>query len=211
MLSFQTILPDTLELLKTLMRIPELEQMRLVGGTSLALQYGHRRSVDLDLFGETTEDVDELTAVLKDNVDKVVIGGHSKRIKAYFLNNVKVDIVNYNYEWIDNPVIEDGIRLASTKDIAAMKVNAVVGRGTKKDFIDVYFLLQHYSFKELIQFYLKKYPGGSEYRVLLSMTYFIDADPQPMPYMFEQVEWETIKQRIRHEVECFNREKTLTK
>ena len=64
MLSFQTVLPDTLELLKVLMRQPLMEQMRLVGVTSLALQYGHRRSVDLDFFGHTTEDVDELTSMM---------------------------------------------------------------------------------------------------------------------------------------------------
>ena len=64
MLSFQTVLPDTLELLKELMRQPLLSQMRLVGGTSLALQYGHRRSVDLDFFGSTTEDVEELTEMM---------------------------------------------------------------------------------------------------------------------------------------------------
>ena len=67
MLSFQTVLPDTLELLRILMQMPELENMRLVGGTSLALQYGHRRSIDLDFFGETTEDVDELTDALKEH------------------------------------------------------------------------------------------------------------------------------------------------
>ena len=63
----------------------ELKDMRLVGGTSLALQYGHRRSVDLDFFGRATEDVDELTDALKHCVDKVVLGGHSKSIKSYFL------------------------------------------------------------------------------------------------------------------------------
>ncbi len=121
------------------------------------------------------------------------------------LNGVKVDIVNYDYDWIDDPVLEDGLRLASPKDIAAMKVNAVIGRGTKKDFIDIYFLLQHFSFDELMHLYLQKYPDGSEYRALLSMAYFGDADPQPMPYMFENVEWETIKQHIRSEVDAYNR------
>ena len=205
MLSFQTILPDTLELLRTLMQMPELENMRLVGGTSLALQYGHRRSVDLDFFGETTADVDELTDALRKRVEKVVIGGHSKRIKAYFLNGVKVDIVNYNYDWIDDQFIEDGLRLASPKDIAAMKVNAIIGRVTKKDFIDIYYLLKHFSFSELLQFYLQKYKDGSEFRALLSMAYFGDADPHPMPYMFENVEWQAIKQHIKQEVEAYNR------
>jgi len=204
MLSLQTVLPNTLELLRTLMQMPELDSTRLVGGTSLALQYGHRRSVDLDFFGEISVDLDELTEALKDRVEHVVVGGHSRSIKAYFLNGVKVDVVNYDYAWIDSPVIEEGLRLASPKDIAAMKVNAVIGRGTKKDFIDIFFLLQHYSFSDLLKLYLQKYPDGSEYRALLSMAYFGDADQQPMPYMFDDVGWETIKQSIRREVEAYN-------
>ena len=205
MLSLQTVFPDTLELLKSLMNHPLLNEMRLVGGTSLALQYGHRRSVDLDFFGITTENIDELNAAMQQCTKKVVQGNCSKSIKSYYLNEVKVDIVNYNYKWIDEPVIEQGLRLASPKDIAAMKVNAVMGRGTKKDFVDVYFLLQHYSFDEIIKFYLQKYPVGSEYRALLSMTYFNDADPQPMPFMFQPIEWSNIKQEIRNQVDSYNK------
>ena len=205
MLSFQTVLPDTLELLKVLMQQSLLKDMRLVGGTSLALQYGHRRSVDLDFFGQTTEDVDELTVMMRECSKDMIKGSCTKRIKTYFLNGVKVDVVNYDYKWIDDVVEEDGLRLASPKDIAAMKVNAVMGRGTKKDFIDVYFLLKHYSFDELIQFYLQKYTDGSEYRALLSMSYFADADPQPMPYMFQDVDWEMIKSEIKRRVEQCNR------
>ena len=205
MLSFQTVLPDTLELLKVLMQQPLLKDMRLVGGTSLALQYGHRRSVDLDFFGQTTEDVDDLTVMMRECSKDMIKGSCTKRIKTYFLNGVKVDVVNYDYKWIDDVVEEDGLRLASPKDIAAMKVNAVMGRGTKKDFIDVYFLLKHYSFDELIQFYLQKYTDGSEYRALLSMSYFADADPQPMPYMFQDVDWEMIKSEIKRRVEQYNR------
>ena len=204
MLSLQTVLPDTLELLKVLMQQPLLKDMRLVGGTSLALQYGHRRSVDLVFFGMTTEDVDELTDMMRECSKDLVKGSCTKRIKTYFLNGVKVDVVNYDYKWIDDVVEGGGLRLASPKDIAAMKVNAVMGRGTKKDFIDVYFLLQHYSFDELIKFYLQKYTDGSEYRALLSMSYFADADPQPMPYMYQQVDWETIKNEIRLQVATYN-------
>ena len=85
-----------------------------------------------------------------------------------------------------------------------MKVNAVMGRGTKKDFIDVYFLLQHYTFEELMQFYLQKYTDGSEYRALLSMSYYADADSQPMPYMFQKVDWNAVKEEIRHQVQVYN-------
>lgn len=204
MLSLQTVQPDTLELLKTLMRLPILSDMRLVGGTALALQYGHRRSVDLDFFGHTTENVDELTEAIREEVGHIQTLSATKRIKVYNIQNVKVDIVNYDYPWIDDAVIEGDIRMASPKDIAAMKVNAVIGRGTKKDFIDIFFLLQHYTFDELLQFYKKKYPDGSEFRALLSMAYFADADLQAMPYMYENVEWSDIKQRIRKEQEQYN-------
>ena len=130
----------------------------------------------------------------------------SKTIRVYNIRGVKVDVVNYAYPWIDEPVKEDGLILASPKDIAAMKVNAVIGRGTKKDFIDIFFLLQHYSFENLMDFYLKKYTDGSEYRAMLSMTYFGDADLQPMPYMLEDVSWERIKENISKAVEGYNQQ-----
>ncbi len=204
MLSFQTVLSDTLELLKRLMHLPILDDMRLVGGTALALQYGHRRSVDLDFFGETTEDVHELTDALTDITKEIQIVNYTKRIKTYMLDDVKVDFVNYQYRWLQEPIVYDGIRLAAPKDIAAMKVNAVMGRGTKKDFIDIYYLLKHYSFEEILHFYLEKYPEGSTYRALLSMTYFEDADMQPSPYMLEDLEWEEIKRKIESEVCRYN-------
>jgi predicted nucleotidyltransferase component of viral defense system len=204
MLSLQTVYPNTLELLRTLMQSPILSDMRLVGGTSLALQYGHRRSVDLDFFGTTTSEVDELTIALREYVGELSLLSASKTIRVYNIRGVKVDVVNYAYPWIDEPIKENGLILASPKDIAAMKVNAIIGRGTKKDFIDVFFLLQHYSFEDLMDFYLKKYTDGSEYRALLSMTYFGDADSQPMPYMFEAVDWERIKESICTEVERYN-------
>ena len=184
---------------------PLFQEMRLVGGTSLALQYGHRRSIDLDFFGDTTEDVEELTEVMHLCANQVVRGNCTKKIKAFFLDGVKVDVVNYRYRWIDAPVIDENLRLASPKDIAAMKVNAVMGRGTKKDFVDMYFLLKHYSFDEIMQFYLQKYTDGSEYRALLSMSYFVDADAQPMPVMLQPIEWETIKNEIRKQVDFYNR------
>ena len=206
MLSFQTIDPNTLELLKTLAQAPILSNMRLVGGTALALQYGHRRSVDLDFFGQTTESVEELSEALKEYTGGITLLSASKTIRVYRIRDVKVDIVNYNYPWIDEALKEEGLMLASPKDIAAMKVNAVMGRGTKKDFIDIYFLLQHYSFEQLMRFYLEKYADGTVYRALMSMTYFGDADPQPMPYMFVNVTWESIKEKILLEVERYTRQ-----
>ena len=79
----------------------------------------------------------------------------ASNIKIYLINGIKVDFVNYKYPWIDSTIEKDGLRLASPMDIAAMKINAIEGRGTKKDFIDMYFLLQHYTLKDILTFYAK--------------------------------------------------------
>ena len=105
------------------------------------------------------------------------------------------------YPWIDEGVIEDGIRMASPRDIAAMKVNAIMGRGSRKDFIDMYFLLQHYTLQDILGFYQQKYPENNIFRALMSLSYFTDAEGQMMPEMFVPVSWETMKEYIKGEVE----------
>lgn len=87
--------------------------------------------------------------------------------------------------------------LASIKDIAAMKITAIIGRGTKKDFIDIYFLLQQFSLSEILDLYLQKYPDGSLFIALKSLSFFDDAENDPMPIMFENISWGDVKQGIR--------------
>lgn len=205
MLSIQTVQPDTLELLKAISAQPEVKELRLVGGTALALQYGHRKSVDLDFFGRLPEDKDELIDVVR-RVGDVTVLNRSKIILQMVVNQVKVDFVDYSrYPWIDEPILGDGFVLASDKDIAAMKINAIMGRGTRKDFIDLYLLLQHYSLTQIMDFYRQKYPEFSEYRALLSMTYFDDAEMQDMPLMFIKTPWESMKTSIIQAVEAYQR------
>lgn len=206
MLSYRAIEPHTLELLKRLCQEPYLKGCRLVGGTALALQYGHRQSVDLDLFGSFEPEENYLFDVVLKPYGKIEVVKDRPTIKICFLNGIKVDFVNYSiYPWIDDPIEEDGLRLASPKDIAAMKINAIEGRGTKKDFIDVYFLLQHYSLDEVLRFYSEKYPNYSIYRALMSLTYFVDADSSENPVMFEKVSWEEIKTFINQQVANYER------
>ena len=205
MLSIQTIQPDTLELLKRLAAHPELRDTRLVGGTALALQYGHRQSIDLDFFGSLPQERDELIAIAKQE-GNVTVHNRSNSILQLVIDNIKVDFVDYSrYAWIDEPIQGDGFVLASDKDIAAMKVNAIIGRGTRKDFIDFFELLQHYSLTEIMGFYKQKYPEFSEYRALLSMTYFEDAEMQDMPKMFIDTPWEEMKRTIVKAVEAYQR------
>ena len=121
-------------------------------------------------------------------------------MRFMIVNGVKVDIVNYPYPWIDEPVISDGIVLAGIKDIAAMKLAAITNRGTKKDFIDYHFLLQRYPLDELIGFYKLKYSDSQLFTALKSLTYFEDAEEDPMPNMIQKVDWSEVKSDIGRRV-----------
>jgi predicted nucleotidyltransferase component of viral defense system len=183
------------------MAMPLLSGTRLVGGTSLALQYGHRNSVDLDFFGSLDDDFIAFRDGLE-SIGHVSIIKETQTIRIYDIDGVKIDFVDYSrYPWLADAIEEDGLRLASPKDIAAMKVNAIEGRGTRKDFVDIYFLLQHYSLNEILGFYQKKYPEHSLFRALMSLSYFDDAEKQMMPKMYAPDSWDTMKAYIIKEVE----------
>ena len=166
----------------------------------MALQYGHRKSVDLDFFGEIKCDIIDINDMLR-SYGRVMPIKETKTICIYKVDGIKIDIVDYSrYPWIDDCIQENDLRLASPKDIAAMKVNAVEGRGSRKDFVDIYFLLKHYSLSEILQFYRQKYPENSFFRALMSLTYFDDAELQMMPVMLSGVSWEEMKKYISMEV-----------
>jgi hypothetical protein len=199
MLHYTTIHPATLELLKKLMSLQQLLQMRLVGGTSLALQLGHRNSVDIDLFGKLEVEEFDLRQQLN-RLGELKIIKNSPNIHTYIINTIKVDVVNFTYPWIKEEIFEDGLRLAGKQDIAAMKLSAITRRGSKKDFIDLYFLLKEFDIKEMIGFYLEKFHDGSEFLVLKSLTYFANAENQEMPLMFKNVFWQEVKESITQAV-----------
>lgn len=199
MLQYETIQPGTLQLLKDLQGLPLLQDTRLVGGTALALQLGHRNSVDLDFFGSIQGTSEEIREVLSDNHTLTIVK-ESKNINIYQVDGIKVDIVNYRYPWIDDLVQEDDLSLAGVKDIAAMKISAIIGRGSKKVFIDLFFLLRQFSLQEMLNLYLQKYPDGSMFIAMKSLTYFEDAEPDPMPVMFDEVAWDSVKAGVRQAV-----------
>jgi len=196
MLHFETIEPATLGLLRKLQSIEELANVRLVGGTALAMQIGHRTSIDLDLFGLLDFSPEDYSEKLL-QLGKLEFIKKSKNIQILIIDGIKVDIVNYHYPWLEDALNKEDIIMGSKKDIAAMKLNAISGRGTRKDFVDLYFLLNEYSLNEIMQFYLAKYNDGSEYMAIKSIGYFKDAEEEVMPNMLINVGWEEIKSTIR--------------
>lgn len=199
MLHLETISPDTLTLLKKIQSLDEFNNTRLVGGTALALQLGHRKSIDLDFFGNFETSLEELSAILSE-FSTVTPVSSSRMTRFLVVDGVKVDIVTYPYGWIDNPVNAEGVVLAGIKDIAAMKLSAITNRGTKKDFIDYYFLLKRYSLEELIELYRQKYSDAQLFTSIKSLSYFDDAESDPMPDMIVPVDWDDVKSTIRNEV-----------
>jgi len=202
MLHLSAISTPALELLKKLLSFNEFSELRLVGGTALALQTGHRKSIDLDLFGKVEMDKLPL-AKLFEPFKTVEIIKKSGHINIFEINGVKVDFVDYSYPWLQDAVVIEGIRLAREKDIAAMKLAAITGRGTKKDFIDLYFLLRKYTLNEVVSFYNQKYFDASTYLAIKSLTYFDDAEQDMEPDMIIDIEWEAVKIAIKKKVMAY--------
>ncbi len=167
----------------------------MVGGTALALIFGHRLSIDLDFFSTEPLDHEEILFSIK-TIGKVEVVSKSTFINSFFINNIKVDFVSLPYEWIDDPILENPIKLASIKDIAAMKLAAITNRGSKKDFIDIALLIKEVGLDDMILCYKEKYPDGMKMMVLRSLVYFEDAESQPDPVMLVDYDWSRIKQLI---------------
>jgi predicted nucleotidyltransferase component of viral defense system len=181
------------------MSIPELAEFNLAGGTSLSLQIGHRLSVDLDFFGKRPFESQEILDLVHP-FGTVKMLSQRRNILVLDINGVKVDFVNYSYLPIEPVQHHTGIRLLGLPDIAAMKLAAIAGRGRKRDFIDVFFLLKKYKLAELLDFYNRKFPDGSEFMVIKSLTYFEDADQDENPKMLQKIDWQKVKNSIQKEV-----------
>lgn len=211
MLHLETIAPATLDLLRRLQSLPMLAETRLVGGTALALHLGHRVSVDLDIFGKWNYEEDLGLALSKVGRVEKESGTQSGKMAFFYVDDVKVDCVAYEeYAWIDAAVEESGVRLAGVRDIAAMKVNAVTNRGTRKDFVDVARLLDDYPLEEIFGWYQLKYPDANPALALRSLSYFVDAETMPMPRMLIPFDWEDAKERIRAAVRGLAVGKTMS-
>ncbi len=198
MLQKQTVDNKTFSLLQKLQSIPELKEMRLVGGTALALQIGHRISVDLDFFGNFDSSIP--LELFFPNFDDVAKTGSNRFMQFFEIDGIKVDFVKYLYPWLQDPICEENATIASIEDIAAMKINAIINRGSKKDFIDISFLLERYSLEQILALYKEKY-NTKDYQIALrSLTFFEDAEKEKMPKMLIKKDWDSIKREIVSQV-----------
>lgn len=174
-----------------------LDSFYLAGGTALALQIGHRQSIDFDFFTKSSFDKKK---VVKKAVEFGTFELFTEGVDTIHgaLNGVQISFFRLEDKLLGETINFRHLHVASMLDIAAMKLNAVSGRGTKKDFIDLYFLLEKFSLPELFEGYEAKYGKtvSNNYHLLKSLTYFGDAEKQPSPKMIVKVSWDEVKRSI---------------
>ena len=182
------------------MKLPELNDFYLVGGTALAFYYGHRLSVDLDLFSTKSFANEDIIPALEKNMQGFAYRNASNPIGLFcMIGDTKVDFVKHHYHpLIDEPFVNDGIRMFTPKEIMAMKVAAILKRGVKKDFWDLAELFQHFTVNECIAAYKEKYPTQE---LLISipyaLTYFTDADESEEPVSLKGQTWASVKKILQ--------------
>lgn len=200
MFHLSTINDETYVLLKEIFSIPEIENnFALAGGTSLAFQIGHRVSIDLDIFSPQQFDTTEIEIILSSHKNwKFTPVNKNSRMLFCYINDIKCDFVHEPATILKPFIIDDGVSYFSVEDIAAMKMHTICGRGKRKDFFDIYALIQKFGWEKMLHWFEAKYGSTQYYYLWRSITYFNDADEDApidgtVPFTKN---WEEIKKYI---------------
>ena len=196
-----TLLQSTQEALAILGRSHILDTSYLAGGSALALHLGHRKSFDFDFFYPGMLFAKDFERQLGSvGAFETILLEPPHTILGVF-NNVKFSLFRYAYPMIGKFTTYQNIRVASVADIAAMKLTAISGRATKRDYVDIYVISQKYRFEELFDFYEKKFGdfGNNRYVTIRALGYFEDAESDTMPDMINSISWEEVKTFLSNE------------
>lgn len=196
-----TLFVDAQNALAILGKQDFIKRAYLAGGSALALQLGHRRSIDFDFFTDQEFELKEVKETL------CAVGSYKaqqetpKTIVGEF-NRIKFSLFYYPYKLISRTIQFKGVNLASKSDIAAMKLVAITDRGTKKDYIDLYFLANKcFPLEKMFDYYDKKYHNFevNKLTLLKALQYFDDAERSEMPQMIEKINWKELKKFFQRE------------
>jgi predicted nucleotidyltransferase component of viral defense system len=200
MLHSEAVPPGTLALLKSLCSHQALDGFALVGGTSLALRFGHRMSVDLDFFRPEKFDNKVVAAALAADFPSFQLTNDNSNGMMAFIEKVKVDFVTYRYPLLHPYETIEGVRMMSLQDVVAMKLGAISNRGAKKDFYDLHTLLKEIGLDEILRCYALKFPNHDPMIPLRSMIYFEDAEETETPKSLVKTTWVKVKAEIQKAV-----------
>jgi Nucleotidyl transferase AbiEii toxin, Type IV TA system len=192
-ISLQTFL-----LIQQLQDIDGLKDFYLVGGTALALQLGHRNSIDIDLFTQNDFTGEEIADLLNAKFSFTTTLSR-KNVMLAVVNKIKTDFIKHNYPLLFSPITEEGITFLSKEDISAMKIHAIIQSGKRlKDYIDIYFLLEHFSMQQMLDFFTGKYSYSNAMIAMKAINYFDDIDENiDPPKLLKPLKLQQIKQRIQ--------------
>lgn len=205
MLQIQAVEPSTLELIRELQSKDYLKDFFLVGGTALALNIGHRKSIDIELFSNFNFDTQSLLENLTNDFQFNLFYSANNTLKGS-VSEIKLDILAHRYPYVTEPLIIDGVTLLSNEDIIAMKLNAITVSGQRvKDFIDIFFLLEKNSIENMLDFYKRKYTLQNEVNVLKSLIWYNDVDLSDWPVMLKNLDlkWNMVKKEISKSVKNY--------
>ena len=207
MLHLQTVTPALLNIIRTISAEPFFQPFRLVGGTGLSLQLGHRISVDADFFSNKAFDQEEAMVVLSRILPGFLLLKKSAHGFAGIHEGVKIDLYTWGMSFLLPPTEAEGMRLAALPDVAALKFEAIINRKEEKDFRDVHALLHRFSMAELIGFFQERYPHHNPKMLTdhLLAAPFVERD-LTIP-LFTQITWEQLCTEIVRAVGNFYEEK----
>jgi hypothetical protein len=192
----RTVIPASTETALCSLRDAHLlDRFYLAGGTGLALQFGHRLSLDLDFFSQDHFDEEMLLQRIQ-ALDGFALVAKAPHTLHATIGETKVSFLGYAYPLLfpTNPFLD--VPVADPRDIACMKVSAIAGRGTKRDFVDLYLCVKQHGLNEILRLFDEKYAqtNYSRIHILKSLTFFGDAEKDPMPHMLVPLDWDTVKQ-----------------
>ncbi len=196
----ESLSPSAERALTDLQRASVLEGFYLAGGTGLALHLGHRRSADLDFFSSEPFDEEPLLQKVQQLNGFSLVAKGTGALHAR-IEDTKVSFLSYAYPLLFPLESFLDAMVADAREIACMKISAIAGRGTKRDFVDLYAVSKQHGLRSLVELFRKKFAQASYslVHVLKSLTYFADAEKDPMPDMLAPVSWDQVKRYFEAE------------
>ncbi|MBP7194249.1 MAG: nucleotidyl transferase AbiEii/AbiGii toxin family protein [Candidatus Cloacimonetes bacterium] len=183
-------------LILKMMSYDPLKDFYLAGGTALALKLGHRESIDIDLFAGVDFNPAGIAMKLVREFSLERVHHEPETVRA-IISGTKVDLIRHDYQSVGPVETIEGIRIASLPDLAAMKLNAISGRGLKKDFWDIAALLRSYSLDQMISFFMQKYKVVDNWHLIKALEYFGDAERDDSEIRgFGNMDWNEVKRAV---------------
>src|SRR3990167_7778162 len=189
------------------LKLPKPPGFYLAGGTALALQIGHRTSIDFDFYSQKKFSSPQLAKDIKKTFPNAKMLFTAEDTLKSIIGETELSFFYYSYQLLELLEQYQDINIASLADVAAMKLAAIIQRGTRRDFVDIYYLLNFYTLGELINFAIKKYPGYQLMLILRALIYLEDAEKEKYPRSIKVLDadfsWEKAKNKIFTEVKRY--------